>query len=161
MTEDNLVWVGSGSGGAHIFSIAANVSNPRMRIGQLAKKTSGSSVRHGYRRAVKTGGLLTGSLVQGTEEEDSSPVVERKGGERYKPRKDQDNYYDKRRKTAFGHTLRKDFRGERSKEKEAGKELDVYKLVHEASNQLVQTKNEAVRVILPLRYHSHITSCSL
>ena len=58
------------------------------------------------------------------------------------------DYYDKRRKTTFGQTLRRDLRGESTTEKKVPR---IFKLVLESSSQLVDAPNEAVRVILPLR----------
>ncbi len=151
MTSSDHVWVGTGSGNVHIFSVESNVLNPAATILQLAQRQSRElAVAHGgVRRAVNTGGLLTGEA--GTEEGEGEREDEERQAtaaeRRYKTR---NQYYDKRRKTQFGRTLRREKRSENSTEK-AKKEPAVYKLVHQASNQLVQTKNEAVRVILPLR----------
>lgn len=138
---ENYLWLGAGNGTVHIFSIAANVPNPRQRIRQMVKQSSEAREPTDQPQAHQSGGLLSKATVDGT----SSTVKERQ----FKPTSRTD-YYNKRRKTTFGQTLRRDIRGESTKVPR------IFKLILEKSNRVVESPNEAVRVILPL---SHEEDC--
>lgn len=150
MASNKHLWVGTGSGCVLIFSVTAAVSNPRAKIFQLVKQSSELREPDTEARAPQSGGLLTNMA-----EELASPDVNTRSRilERQPPDQEADtprrfqsreSNYDKRRKTHFGRTLRKDVR------REKGREPSVYRLVLESSKQLVESTNEAVRVILPL-----------
>jgi len=153
MCDGSYLWLGTGSGAVHIFSVVANVKDPLAKIQQLAKQSQESKEPSHQRRAQKSGGLLSKvvaeeltSLEPGEANNETDAGVS-EDDPKFKAR--EAKYYERRRKTKFGRTLRHEFRGESSSEKR--REPSVFQLVFEASNQVVPSKNESVRVLLPLK----------
>ena len=154
MSDGSYLWLGTGGGRVHIFSVAANVEDPHTKIQHLAEQIQQSQQPTQQRRAYKTGGLLSKVVADGLANEESpEPVDEIDGGEagdgEVRVRAPRSRYYDNRRKTTFGKTLRRDVRGETSSDKR--REPAIFQLVFEASNQVIPSKNDPVRVLVPLR----------
>lgn len=147
MADGNHLWLGNGCGTIHVFSVHANVSNPDARIHQLAKQGHGKTdedVR------TKSGGLL--GQVEGDEQTDalepSKTVTAQDTPELSRPSR----YYETRRKTRFGRTLRR--------ERPSKTNLtSVYKMSVETTRQIVTAKNESVRIILPVGYECASSLC--
>ena len=152
MCNSSYLWLGTGSGGVHIFSVVANVEDPLAKIQQLAKQSQESQEPSQQRKSYKSGGLLSKVVAEElTSLEPAEPIIETEAAAseddaKFKARGGK--YYERRRKTKFGRTLRHEFRGESSSEKR--REPSIFQLVFEASNQVVPSKNESVRVLLPL-----------
>ena len=151
MSDRSYLWLGTGGGRVHIFSVAANVQDPQTKIQQLAKQMQQSQQPTQQRRAYKTGGLLSKVVAEELASADPpKPVDEIDGSEGGEGEaRPGSTYYDNRRKTTFGKTLRRDIRGETSSDKR--REPAIFQLVFEASNQVIPSKNDPVRVLIPLR----------
>ena len=154
MSDGSYLWLGTGGGRVHIFSVADNVQDPQTKIQHLAKQIQLSQQPTQQRRAYKTGGLLSKAVAEGLASAESpEPVDESDGGEggegEARARTPGSRYYDNRRRTKFGKTLRRDVRGETSSDKR--REPAIFRLVFEASNQVIPSKNDPVRVLVPLR----------
>ena len=151
MSDGSYIWLGTGGGRVHIFSVAANVQDPQTKIQQLAKQMQQSQQPTQQRRAYKTGGLLSKVVAEELASTDTpKPVDEIDGSEGGEGEAGPESrYYDNRRKTKFGKTLRRDIRGETSSDKR--REPAIFRLVFEASNQVIPSKNDPVRVLIPLR----------
>lgn len=146
MVDDDHLWLGNGCGIISIFSIQANVSNPGTHIQQLAKKGRG---RSSDKDANMDSGALLSQPVEG-ELSDSVEVIHTSEldlpveGSNTPEVSRPNRYYDRRRKTRFGHTLR----GE--KPTRSNVLSSVYKLSFEASRLIGSARNESVRIILPI-----------
>ena len=142
MAEGDHLWIGTGCGAVHIFSVHTSVSNPSARIRQLAKQGHGKSSDQDANS--DSGGLLgqvVGDEQTDIEKSSQAPV----GGDDTPELSRPARYYESRRKTRFGRTLHRE-RPSRSNL------TSVYKLSVETSQQTVTAKNESVRIILPIRY---------
>ena len=144
MEQDGYLWLGTGNGNVHIFSSAASVSNPLMKIRHLAKHNNLARTE-----SEEVGQKDTGLIGEVAIEEVAEVSIEKSGGEDSSPIdvRVTKSHYEHRRKTAFGRTIRQ----HSGRQRGVHNRPSIYKLIFQSSRELLSSKNESVRVLLSLR----------
>ncbi len=153
MLLGDKLWVGTGGGRVLILSYAPNVPDVEESIRVLAKHKSASDAEiTASTRSVDAGGLLTPtadtdqSAPPSATTPDNEKWVHLEGeGSSHSPAPSGRTYYQKRRRTQFGKTLRN------KTQKQKQSQDDIYALSFLSCSDVVTAANESVRVLIPLR----------
>ena len=144
MIDEDKVWVGTGGGRVFIFSYSLNVPNMEEAIHNLISSRT-ATTESKTTPSSSDGGLL---VTVSTERKESTEIPEEEQWVEVEDKKSSlPSHYEKRRKTAFGKTLRN-----KSKQLNRCQDLpDVYQLKMEFCSDIITAPNDSVRVLLPLQ----------